>query len=85
MTQEEYIKSLESEPCECVVCPYCKGSGNVWWLLGKYYGAHHPCDDLAELESCENCDGGVTLMCSRCAELEYYDSLDSGYDEEISR
>ncbi len=69
----QWIKELEEQPCTCIRCPHCNGSGNVWWLLGKYYGANHPCDDLAELEWCEVCSNGILETCDRCAQLEHYE------------
>lgn len=74
MTEKpEWVKQLEAQPCECVPCPSCSGKGNVYWLLGKYVGPDHPCDDLAELEPCEVCSNGILETCDRCAELESYD------------
>jgi hypothetical protein len=69
----EWVKKLESEKCECVPCPECRGSGTVYWLLGEYCGAGHPCDDLAEPESCEVCSNGILETCDRCTQLEEYE------------
>lgn len=68
----KWVTDLESEPCECVCCPICKGTGTVYYLLGEYCGPHHPCDDLAEPESCEECSNGVAETCDRCNQLESY-------------
>lgn len=74
MTIDEEIKRLESEPCTCVICPDCNGTGSAWWSFGhkKYLGKHR-WDDLDELEPCENCHNGVIESCDRCymlADLE---------------
>jgi hypothetical protein len=57
--------------CKCVVCPECEGSGNVWRSFsGKYLG-NHRCDDLDELETCEECRGsGVAEICDECQMAE---------------
>lgn len=72
MTQPERVTKLESEPCTCEPCSLCRGSGTVYWLLGKYCGPHHPCDDLADPEPCDYCHNGVVDLCDRCAQLEDY-------------
>jgi hypothetical protein len=53
--------------CACVACEECGGSGHVWRSFsGKYLG-NHRCDDLDELETCEECHGsGITEMCDGC-------------------
>jgi hypothetical protein len=61
------------------MCPECGGLGNVWWSFsGKYLGQSR-CDDLDELEMCEECHGsGLLNMCDNCIEEEE-DSDDGGY------
>jgi hypothetical protein len=76
MPQPEWLTKLESEPCTCLTCGECKGTGNVYWFLGKYCGPHHPGDDLANLEPCDSCHNGVIELCDRCAALEDYDTWD---------
>lgn len=53
--------------CECITCPECNGTGNVWWSFsGKYMGRNR-CDDLDEIEPCDCCDGeGITEVCCEC-------------------
>ncbi len=70
----EWEKQLEAQPCECVRCPDCKGTGNVWFSFGgkRYLGAHRS-DDLDEMETCENCSNGILETCDRCAQLEEYE------------
>ena len=59
--------------CRCVVCPECKGSGVVWFAFGgrEYLGTGR-CDDLDEMETCDECGGSrVTEVCDSCQlELE---------------
>lgn len=61
-----------SEPnrCTCQSCPECGGSGFVWWTFAhqKYLG-NRRCDDLDEMESCEECrGGGANNLCDYCME-----------------
>lgn len=57
--------------CKCVSCSECGGSGKVWRSFsGKYLG-NSRCDDLDELEKCEECEGdGISEMCEECMEYE---------------
>jgi len=73
----DWVRKLESEPCTCESCPECRGTGNVYWLLGHYEGPYHPCDDLADPQPCECCENGVLSLCDRCAELEAYYSQET--------
>jgi hypothetical protein len=55
--------------CECITCPECGGSGDVWRSFSGEYLGNHRCDDLDELETCELCGGeGVTYFCHYCRE-----------------
>lgn len=57
-----------TEICRCVRCPECRGSGHVWFAFGgrEYLGAGR-CDDLDEMEGCDECQGsGITEMCDKC-------------------
>ncbi len=52
---------LEAEPCRCVTCPDCRGSGR--------WGG-----DVVDWEVCETCGGlGVVEVCDRCQLLEDMD------------
>lgn len=57
--------------CECARCPDCDGSGSVWFSFGhKHYLGSRRCDDLDELETCEECWGSGLAdgPCDYCAE-----------------
>ena len=62
--------------CECISCPECRGSGNVWHSYsGEYLGSGR-CDDLDKMESCYECDGtGIIELCAECQE-----SMDEEYE-----
>ncbi len=65
-------ESLEKQPCACVSCGECNGTGNVWRNydhLGRYI-IDGGVDDLSELEPCESCRNGITEVCDRCRLLE---------------
>lgn len=74
---------MASEPvttavCRCVACSECRGSGHVWFAFGgrEYLGSGR-CDDLDEMEGCDECNGsGVSLVCDAC---QY------AYEEEMDR
>lgn len=71
---------IEADPCECVKCAVCNGSGTYWMTIsGRYIGISR-CDDLDELEHCEFCDGGYTEVCGRCQILAEFDIEDDDYD-----
>jgi hypothetical protein len=57
--------------CECVKCSTCGGSGSYWTdFSGRFLGQSR-CDDLDELEYCEECGGtGLSEVCYEC-QLEY--------------
>jgi hypothetical protein len=74
------IERLNKQPCECVVCADCGGSGNV-----RVDMRGHPIpfgDDLADLEPCEECRSGIVETCERCLEIE---ELDEQIEEEEER
>jgi hypothetical protein len=54
--------------CTCVSCGECGGSGTVWFAFGgREYLGNSRCDDLDEMETCEECRGsGITEMCDYC-------------------
>ncbi len=71
---------IEQEPCRCVPCGACDGSGRVWYSFpgadrgGRYLG-NSRCDDLDEMELCDECHGGIVEVCDRCQLLEEYDDM----------
>lgn len=54
--------------CTCVSCGECGGSGTVWFAFGgKEYLGNSRCDDLDEMETCEECGGsGLSEKCEYC-------------------
>ena len=75
MTEKpEWVKQIEAQPCMCVPCQECRGTGTVYWMFDEYCGPDHPCDDLANPEPCPNCENGIIAMCERCADLEDYEA-----------
>ena len=60
-----------SDKCQCVACGECGGTGNVWFTIsGKYLG-NHCCDDLDNLEVCEECHGsGLSEVCDFCRDQD---------------
>lgn len=66
----EAIRKVESEPCRCVTCDSCGGTGSIWVdLHGNYLGRHRS-DDMDNPEPCEECRNGVVEVCERCQLLE---------------
>lgn len=71
MTDE--AKRVAEEACTCISCTVCGGTGTVWFdFRGRYLG-NSRCDDMDELELCDNCRGGIVEVCSRCELLEEMD------------
>lgn len=70
----EQMKTVAAEPCRCVPCGDCGGTGNVWFdFRGRYLGNHRS-DDLDDLEPCDSCGGsGITETCDRCQLLNDMD------------
>lgn len=79
MTQKtrEAIAKVEKEPCACVKCHACDGSGHYYVDMGGRYVGAHRFDDLHDMEQCELCDGGLVEFCDRCRSLE--DLQDDGW------
>ena len=70
-------QKVETETCCCVRCGDCNGSGTVWFDWRGQYLGNSRCDDLDELEHCEQCGGsGITETCDRCQLLEEMDHED---------
>jgi hypothetical protein len=65
------IDAVEARPCQCVTCPECRGTGNVFFSFGgRHYLGSSRWDDLDEMETCDNCRGGIIQKCDRCGELD---------------
>lgn len=50
---------LNKEPCKCVSCPTCRGTGK----LSVPDPLNEPFDDLI---TCDECDEGIIEECDRC-------------------
>jgi len=60
---ENAKKRVEAEPCRCVSCGACNGSGQMMVQQTRY-----PEEDL---ETCDCCSGtGIVEVCDRCELLE---------------
>ena len=72
------LDELNKLPCKCVHCDYCNGTGNIrvgYDPMGRMCPAFG--DDLDDLESCDQCNGGITETCERCMEMEeLYEQLE---------
>ena len=54
-----WVAQLEAQPCECVSCESCNGSGSIWFDI---------------MEFCDSCGGSGTIeVCDRCAQLMDYE------------
>jgi hypothetical protein len=74
MTATEARAKVAVEPCACVRCGACGGSGTIWLdFRGRYLG-NSRCDDLDEMEPCDECSGGIVEVCERCQLLEEMDN-----------
>ena len=53
--------------CQCVPCSECGGTGVVFRSFTGNYLGNHRCDDLDEMETCDECGGdGLSEMCEEC-------------------
>ena len=62
--------------CQCVSCPECNGTGQVFYSFSGKYRGPFICDDLDSMESCHECGGqGVSEICPECQEKyeEFFD------------
>jgi hypothetical protein len=73
MSKPEWVIRLEAEPCECVSCGDCGGTGTVYYDIGGNYVGEHMHDDMDSPESCDMCSGGTVDECDRCILLNDYD------------
>ena len=64
------IDDLKKRPCTCVLCGDCNGTGDIQ-VDDKFQ------PEGWDLETCEQCDGGISEVCERCLELdEIYEQLE---------
>jgi len=55
--------------CECVFCLACNGRGTVWFSFDGRYLGNSRCDDMDNIETCEECLGdGLAEICEYCQE-----------------
>jgi hypothetical protein len=74
-SQGERVR-VETEPCTCVSCGMCGGSGNYWVDMRGHYDSSPDC--CSDLETCDECRGsGIVETCDRCQLLNEMD-----YDDE---
>jgi hypothetical protein len=67
-------------PCQCAKCLVCKGSGVVWFAVGGRYLGPNRCDDLDEMDGCDECQGsGITETCDSCR-ADYEEQMDREVD-----
>lgn len=71
----ETIAKIDAEPCACVRCGDCGGSGSYYVDHRGHFLGQHRSDDMDDLEYCDGCGGsGIVEVCSRCEllrDLEY--------------
>ncbi len=73
MSTPEWVTKLAAEPCECVRCDACRGTGTIYVdFRGRYIGANIT-DDMDQPETCDMCRGGIIEWCDRCTSLNDYD------------
>ncbi len=62
----EAIEKVQKEPCHCVRCGECRGSGNIEVRIPSY--------SSEDLETCDGCGGsGIVQTCDRCQLLRDMD------------
>jgi hypothetical protein len=64
------MKKVADEPCQCVRCDDCKGTGNIRYSSNQF--------DEDDTEPCDMCRGGISEVCSRCELLEDMDHQEQG-------
>jgi len=66
--------------CKCISCQECKGSGAVWRAFNGEYLGSTTCDDLDEIETCDECKGtGISEECEECQQKNL--ELEKEYEE----
>jgi hypothetical protein len=74
LDKPEWVKQLEAEPCKCIPCSHCDGTGSIYFdMKGRYVGRHR-FDDLCDAEPCDMCHGGIAAKCERCQQLDDWDA-----------
>jgi hypothetical protein len=75
MSLRRAMEELEKKPCTCTCCDLCGGTGNI--RVDHFTGLpSRGCDDMDELETCDQCSGGVLETCERCLEMqELYEAM----------
>lgn len=56
-------EAVAAEPCECVCCVMCSGTGRI--QVDHWSGY--------DTEPCEDCDDGIVEVCRRCQYLADWD------------
>jgi len=63
-----------NDECTCTSCEGCGGTGHVWYSFSGEYLGNSRCDDMDELEVCDDCGGsGIFDVCDHCRVLEEMD------------
>ena len=50
---DRMIQRMKQEPCRCISCPDCGGSGSLWVTLDGAFHQHRV-DDMGDLETCDS-------------------------------
>lgn len=61
-SKEDY-RAVADKPCTCVTCSLCRGTGNI-----RVDDRSQP--EGFDLESCDQCNGGIVEVCDRCILLD---------------
>lgn len=66
--------------CKCIKCKTCNGTGYVWFTHDGRYLGRGRCDDMDELEHCDDCEGtGNESECDDCIDAREIEE-DEEYD-----
>lgn len=72
-TKPDWVIKLEAEPCHCVSCSWCGGSGTIYIDMAGHV-VRSTVDDTDSPESCDECSGGIVETCDRCEALIDFDN-----------
>ena len=67
MSERETRDKVAAEPCRCVRCVMCSGTGKI--RVDNWSGY--------DTEPCDDCDNGISEACDRCrylSDLDYWES-----------